>query len=127
VGIVILYYIGGLAAVRRTRYHIDTHDRRYPYARGYAQRGVLISAPPHVASLPSYFSGSQITSSVSASSTVDTVADVVIDVAGNHWAGCVVNFNNLDVSQSLAWTSSVDIPAGDAVLQGTAGISCIIT
>jgi hypothetical protein len=86
VGIVILYYIGGLAAVRRTRYHIDTHDRRYPYARGYAQRGVL-----------------------------------------NHWAGCVVNFNNLDVSQSLAWTSSVDIPAGDAVLQGTAGISCIIT
>jgi hypothetical protein len=40
---------------------------------------------------------------------------------------CVVNFNNLDVSQSLAWTSSVDIPAGDAVLQGTAGISCIIT
>jgi hypothetical protein len=134
VGIVILYYIGRLAAVRRTRYHIDTHDRRYPYARGYAQRGVLIgsayftiSAPPHVASLPSYFSGSQITSSVSASSTVDTVADVVIDVAGNHWAGCVVNFNNLDVSQSLAWTSSVDIPAGDAVLQGTAGISCIIT
>jgi hypothetical protein len=115
VGIVILYYIGGLAAVRRTRYHIDTHDRRYPYARGYAQRGVF------------YFSGSQITSSVSASSTVDTVADVVIDVAGNHWAGCVVNFNNLDVSQSLAWTSSVDIPAGDAVLQGTAGISCIIT
>jgi hypothetical protein len=93
-------------AVRRTRYHIDTHDRRYPYARGYAQRGVF---------------------SVSASSTVDTVADVVIDVAGNHWAGCVVNFNNLDVSQSLAWTSSVDIPAGDAVLQGTAGISCIIT
>jgi hypothetical protein len=80
VGIVILYYIGGLAAVRRTRYHIDTHDRRYPYARGYAQRGVF-----------------------------------------------VVNFNNLDVSQSLAWTSSVDIPAGDAVLQGTAGISCIIT
>jgi hypothetical protein len=43
VGIVILYYIGRLAAVRRTRYHIDTHDRRYPYARGYAQRGVLSS------------------------------------------------------------------------------------
>jgi hypothetical protein len=44
VGIVILYYIGGLAAVRRTRYHIDTHDRRYPYARGYAQRGVFVIA-----------------------------------------------------------------------------------
>jgi hypothetical protein len=107
VGIVILYYIGRLAAVRRTRYHIDTHDRRYPYARGYAQRGVFVT-----------FAGSQITSSVSASSTVDTVADVVIDVAGNHWAGCVVNFNNLDVSQSLAWTSSVDIPAGDASSKG---------
>ena len=96
-------------------------------ARAIGSAYFTISAPPHVASLPSYFSGSQITSSVSASSTVDTVADVVIDVAGNHWAGCVVNFNNLDVSQSLAWTSSVDIPAGDAVLQGTAGISCIIT
>ena len=84
-----------------------------------------ISAPPHVTSLPSYFSGSQITSSASAS--VDTVNDIVIDVAGNHWAGCVVNFNNLDISQSLAWTSSVNIPTGDVFLQGTAGISCIIT
>ena len=38
---VVLYDIWWWAAVRRTRYYIDTHIRRYPYARGYAKRKVL--------------------------------------------------------------------------------------
>jgi hypothetical protein len=120
VGIVILYYIGGLAAVRRTRYHIDTHDRRYPYARGYAQRGVLayftISAPTQDPTLPLYFVGSTFVPT--------NVGGIEVDTAGNHWA-CVIPSGG--GTSSLTWTTAVTIPIGGVYIQGTGGIGATIS
>jgi hypothetical protein len=129
VGIVILYYIGGLAAVRRTRYHIDTHDRRYPYARGYAQRGVFnkpsrevgsayftISAPTQDPTLPLYFVGSTFVPT--------NVGGIEVDTAGNHWA-CVIPSGG--GTSSLTWTTAVTIPLGGVYIQGTGGIGATIS
>jgi hypothetical protein len=142
VGIVILYYIGGLAAVRRTRYHIDTHGRRYPYARGYAQRGVLsftsgstvtititnkpsrevgsayftISAPTQDPTLPLYFVGSTFVPT--------NVGGIEVDTAGNHWA-CVIPSGG--GTSSLTWTTAVTIPLGGVYIQGTGGIGATIS